>query len=96
MGFIGKLIGSNKKESSFSSEEILEAGACPNCWGIQEYGGEFRKLEEDYTKSNINHDKSKKKAFIAQFVETNVTGIRLKKDGNQMRCPKCKKGFKTV
>ena len=52
---------------------------CPNCWGRQEYDNTFHELLPDLTKSNINHNKLQQKAFILQFVETNVTGIRLRK-----------------
>ncbi len=90
MGFFSKLFGNKKEKLELTEEEIIEAGACPNCWGTQEYEGEIRKLVEDITKSNVSHDKTKKKAFVTQFVETNITGIRLKKDGDQLACPKCK------
>lgn len=89
MGFIGNLLGSNNNESSISEAEIIEAGACPNCWGIQEYAGEIRTLQADLTKANLSG--SNRKAFIAQFVETNVTGIKLKTDGDKLKCPKCNK-----
>jgi len=95
MGFFEKLFGS-KEKIDLSEEELIDAGACPNCWGHQEYQDKFIDYIEDQTKSNINHDKSSKKAFIQQFVETNITGIRLKKEGELLVCPSCKSGHKYV
>ncbi len=79
-----------KKQSEiFSEEELKSAGACPNCWGHQDYDGEYLQFVEDQTKSNINHDKSNQKAFIAQFVEERVSGIKLRKVENKLSCPVC-------
>ncbi len=93
MGLFEKLFG---KEKALKEEELIEAGACPNCWGKQEYDDQFVEYVEDQTKSNINNDKTKRKAFVQQFVETNLTGIRLKKDGDQLACPSCAGKFKKV
>ena len=51
---------------------------CANCWGKQEYGGEVREYFDDQTKANICKVKERRKAFVAQFVETHVTGIELR------------------
>ena len=85
-----------KKPSIFSENELISEGVCPNCWGRQEYEGKYIQLEADLTKDNINHNKQNQKAFIQQFVETNVTGIRLKKDGDFQTCPSCKMKYKFV
>ncbi len=90
MGLFKKLFGKKDGSSNVNEQDIVDAGACPNCWGRQEYEGKFIDFVNDQTKSNINHDKEHQKAFVAQFVETHVTGIRLKNDGNKMTCPKCK------
>ncbi len=90
MSFLSKLFGSEPNPAQAAEEALIEAGACPNCWGHGAYDGQLKDFFEDPTKANINHDKEQRKAFIQQFVETNVTGIRLKQDGNQKICPKCK------
>jgi len=95
MGFFEKLFGS-KEKIDLSEEELVDAGACPNCWGHQEYQDKFFDYVEDQTKSNINHDKYNKKAFVQQFIETNITGIRLKKEGELLVCPSCKSSHKYV
>jgi len=88
MGLLDKLFNRNK--SKVSKEVLEEANVCPNCWGRQEYQDKYNDYIKDMTKSNIGHDKLNQKAFIAQFVETHVSGIKLK---NEI-CPACnyKKG----
>ena len=94
MGFFSKLFGRKKNSEVLTDEAIAEAGACPNCWGSQKYDKQYLEFVKDQTKSNINHDKGSQKAFVQQFIETNVTGIRLKRDGNQQSCPVCKTKYK--
>ena len=96
INFIKRLFGFKPNVDSLSEAELVAAGVCPNCWGKQEYDNMFSEYVYDKTKSNINFDKSGRKAFIQQFVETNITGIRLKKDGDRMICPTCKSGYKNV
>ena len=96
MGFFSRLFGKKEESNALSDEQIIEAGACPNCWGHSEYDGQYKEYVIDQTKSNINKDKLHQKAFVQQFVETNVTGIRLKKDGNKQSCPVCKTKYKHV
>lgn len=96
MGILKKLFGKKEEVKTPTVEEIQNAGACPNCWGHSAYADQYVDYVKDQTKSNIDKDKANKKAFIAQFVETNVTGIRLKKDGDKQYCPACKTKFKEV
>lgn len=96
MGFFSKLFGKKKNSEILSDEQIIESGACPNCWGLNEYDGLYKDYVYDQTKSNINHDKQHPKAFIQQFIEDHITGIRLKKDGDKQYCPSCKTKYKNV
>ncbi len=96
MSFFSKLFGSKKSNNSVDEASLIEAGACPNCWGRMEYDNKFIDYVEDQTKSNINHDKSHRKAFVQQFVETHVTGIKLKREGDYLSCPKCKGKYKHI
>ena len=89
MSFLSKLFG-KKKTNSLDDSTLIEAGVCPNCWGKMEYDNQYVEYVRDQTKANINHDKSQQKAFVQQFVETHVTGIHLKKDGESLSCPRCK------
>ena len=90
MGLFSKLFGKKEAAPTFTNEELVEAGACPNCWGRQDYEGKYVQFVKDQTKSNINHDKEHRKAFVQQFVETHVTGIQLKQEGNHRVCATCK------
>ena len=94
MGLLKKLFGSKKNSEVFTDEQIASAGACPNCWGSQEYDGRYLEFVSDQTKANVSNDKANQKAFIQQFVETNITGIKLKKDGKERACPMCETKYK--
>jgi len=96
MGLFSRLFGKKKPQIDLTEEEFVEANACPNCWGYQEYDDQFVEYNRDATKSNINNDKQHQKAFVQQFVETHVTGIRLKREGEKLACPTCKAKFKYV
>lgn len=79
----------SKKKKMFTDEDIIEAGACPNCWGKQQYDDKFLAFSNDQTKSNINKDKQHLKSFVQQYIETGITGIKLKKEGDYLTCPTC-------
>jgi hypothetical protein len=79
----------SKKKKMFSEEELIQAGACPNCWGKQQYDDQYVEYARDQTKSNINNDKLHLKSFVQQYIETGITGIKLKTDGEYASCPKC-------
>ena len=96
MGIFSRFFGWKRPQIDLTKTEFVQAGACPNCWGYQEYDEKFVEHYRDYTKSNINNNKQNQKAFVQQFVETYVTGIRLKKDGDKLACPTCKAKFKNV
>lgn len=90
MGFFSRFFSSLfGKNEALSAEEIVDAGACPNCWGMQEYDNKFISYRKDHTKSNLT--KEQNKAFVAQFVETHVSGIKLLREGDRTYCPKCNK-----
>jgi hypothetical protein len=91
MSFLKKLFGKKQNSTIFSDEELINANACPNCWGRELYDDKFTQYVKDNTKDNINHDKQHLKAFVSQFVETYVTGIQLKHGDNHLTCPKCQK-----
>lgn len=96
MSFFKNLFGSKETPATLSEEDLLEVGICPNCWGRQKYDEQFADYVKDQTKSNINHDKQNKKAFVLQFVETNITGVRLKREGDSQVCPTCQSKVKYV
>ena len=62
-------------------------GVCPNCWGLQEYGGKAIDLMEDKQIDVNNHNS--RHAFIKDFVVNHVSGIQLKKHDQGHLCPTC-------
>ena len=96
MSFLKKLFGNKETKLKLEEQDIVEAGACPNCWGIYEYEDQFIQAEVDRQRDIINQDRSAQKAFVQKFIEDHITGIRLKKDGNRMACPKCSGKYKKV
>ncbi len=63
-------------------------GYCPNCWGTQEYEGEFYKAikNEGINVNNIEQ----KKGWIQAYAAENLSGIRLVPSDNQLVCNSCK------
>lgn len=95
MKYIARLFSKyTKKSQHFTEEELIEGDACPNCWGYSAYDGDFIEFYEDQTRSNVNKDPLHKKAFIQQFVETNISGIHLQTEGEHKVCPTCKARYK--
>lgn len=92
MSLLQKIFGTRKSEI-FTNDELVDADLCPNCWGRHAYDGEYVDYVKDQTKSNTNHDTSNQKAFIQQFVETNVSGIKLRNNDGISSCPACKIEF---
>jgi len=76
----------------FSNKELVEGGACPNCWGDQEYDNTVRDLVKDKQLDVNNRDA--KHAFIQDFVVNHVSGIHLKRGNNGYECPRCRKVHK--
>ncbi|WP_394750836.1 hypothetical protein [Spongiimicrobium salis] len=82
--FFKKLFGS-KKEDEFSK---VPAGVCPNCWGDQEYGNIIREKYKDI-QIEVNN-RTRKHAFIQDFIVTHLNGITLKSSLHGLECPTCK------
>ena len=93
MNLVSKFL-KKKPVWSVTKEELVAEQVCPNCWGHQEFDKQFIAKYPDFTKSNVNQNKTQRKAFIQQFVETHVAGIHLKSDGDKIVCRKCNKVIK--
>ena len=64
-------------------------GICPNCWGKQEWEGEFYK----FAKGNKNDARDETyNNFINKIVESNVTGIAINE--NTLTCETCSVKYK--
>jgi len=96
MSLLDKLKSENPFDGSklkLSESDILESGVCGPCWGKQEYEGKFIEYAKDQQKDILNHDKTAQKAFVQQFIEDQVTGIKLQKDKGKAVCPSCKSDY---
>ncbi|MEO1435707.1 MAG: hypothetical protein AAFV80_09240 [Bacteroidota bacterium] len=95
MNVIKKLF-SGKPSTIFSKAALGENEVCPNCWGRYNYDGKYREFVEDQTKANRTPGATNRKAFIAKFVETHITGIRLKNESERLLCTACNTSYKSV
>ncbi len=62
-------------------------GFCPNCWGRQEYSGEFFKALKS---QNVDTGKIEK-GWINDYAEKHLLGIQLKEENGNQACPLCRK-----
>jgi hypothetical protein len=66
----------NKKNNDETTGKAPD-GICPNCWGKQEWEGEFYELMKG-SKNDIRDETYNN--FINKIVETNISGITIDKD----------------
>lgn len=69
------------------SEEAPE-GYCPNCWGRQEYEGQFFEAMENRNVNINNIDEHK--GWVLDYAEKNLSLIELKQEDDILVCQKCK------
>lgn len=86
MTWIDNIANFFEQSASETQNKTLE-GACPNCWGKQEYDGKVRRLYKD-KQIDVNNHKAHY-SFIRNFVIKHIDGIRLKKGNNGYECPTC-------
>ena len=64
--------------------ELAPKGVCPNCWGKQEWEGEFYTLNKG--NKLVGYDQTYN-SFINKIVEKNVSGISINED--TYKCETC-------
>jgi hypothetical protein len=69
--------------------EKAPVGICPNCWGKEEWEGEFYKLKKG---NKLSGNDQTYNNFINKIVESNVSGITINKDSYE--CETCKVSYK--
>lgn len=87
MNIINSLLVYLNKNRTFSRENTPE-GFCPNCWGKQEYGGNFYDAVKNY-KADIK-TRDPKVGWIQDYVNENLSGIQLQKKDDKLVCQNCK------
>jgi len=67
-------------------------GFCPNCWGRQEYEGQFFEAvkNEQIDLNNV----TEKKGWIQAYAVEHLEGIKLKKMEGVLECTACKVTYK--
>ena len=73
-----------KKEANQKAPE----GFCPNCWGRQEYEGEFfdAMKNEGLDVNNV----SQKLGWVQDYADKHLAGVRLQQETTGLVCSKCK------
>jgi len=77
------LIFLKKGEETKAPEDV-----CPNCWGRQEYSGQF--FEAMKNEGVDANNASEKRGWIQDYADKHLAGIKLELDGNDLVCQKCK------
>ncbi|MFT5256734.1 MAG: hypothetical protein ACI9KF_000356, partial [Arenicella sp.] len=80
----------NSKTKGTTTEKAPD-GICPNCWGKQEWEGEFYTLNKG--RKLVGNDQTYN-SFINKIVESNVSGMLINKDNYE--CETCKTSPKQV
>ncbi|WP_397363064.1 hypothetical protein [Olleya sp. R77988] len=78
-----------KKKENNEPTGIAPEGICPNCWGKQEWEGEFYRLKKGTTKQKRDETYNN---FINKIVETNIDGIVINKE--TLVCETCQVSYK--
>lgn len=69
-------------------KDLAPKGYCPNCWGNQEYGGQFFEAVRNHG-IDINTD-NPDIGWIQDYAEKHLAGIKLEDHGDEYVCPTCK------
>ena len=91
MNRISALIDYFKKNRT-PKKENTPGGYCPNCWGRQEYGGEFFEVAKNYN-ADINTP-NPNIGWIKDYANKHLSSIELKQKDKQLICEKCKLSYR--
>lgn len=88
MNLTKSLLNFLKKKDTDEAQTAPE-GICPNCWGRQEYGGQFyEKIKQENLDIN---SKESNVGWVSAYANKHLNGIALKRtgNGNKLICDKC-------
>ncbi len=81
-------------EQKSDTQNSYPKGYCPNCWGREEYGGNFY---EEVAKRNMNAlDDKYDSGWVDNYAVTHLKGAQLEDKGNAFACPTCAARFVKV
>jgi len=63
-------------------------GFCPNCWGRQEYSGQF--FDAMKNEGIDANNASEKRGWIQDYADKHLAGLNMKKEDSDLVCQKCK------
>ncbi len=86
MNIVDNIISYLKKEKN--NQDKAPKGICPNCWGRQEYGGQFYKAIKNYG-LDINHPDNER-GWIQDYADKYLKDISLVEHNDYNTCSKCK------
>lgn len=88
MNSLNNIIQFLRKNPNHTKEKSPE-GFCPNCWGRQEYGGNFYNA----LKTESPKDMELKKGWITTYVEQNLKRIQIPVKTVKPLCNVCFESF---
>ena len=95
MNLVESLISFLKGKGT-QEEGMAPEGVCPNCWGREEYGGQFY---ERIKQENLDvNSKDSNVGWINAYANKHLLGITLKRAGNgeELICGKCKTSYQST
>ena len=82
-----KMLSSNK-EMSLAAVSQAPDGVCPNCWGRDEYSGDFYKA---INKKGLNAGNvGAHVGWVQEYANKHFSDIAIVSDGENQSCNKCK------
>ncbi len=87
MSLKDRLLSFLKKKEAAEKIETPE-GFCPNCWGKQEYAGEFYEAVKNHN-VDIN-SKNPNIGWVQEYADKHLSSIQLKHEDGTDVCQKCK------
>ena len=80
------------KSDRRSEKQQTPEGLCPNCWGRQEYGGNFYDAVQNHG-LDVN-TKDPQVGWVKEYAEKHLKGIMLRGDDETAACQACKINYK--
>lgn len=93
MNIIERLLQFLKSEKHLTPSRSPE-GFCPNCWGRQEYGGQFYEAIK-VNAPNLNANDTNN-GWIQDYVNKNLSEIVLKPKDHELVCNNCKIAYNKI
>ena len=80
------------RASKSPDKQKAPEGLCPNCWGRQEYGGNFYEAVKNHG-LDVN-SKYPEVGWIKDYAETHLKGIALRRERDKLVCESCKISYR--